>query len=131
MPTRRCDTTISRSMIGYTDENGPGSCYCYVSQFHNAINQVRDIAWDRCRWFVAPKPGARFKPVGESEVPEEVKKRFNEFLLMIQKTAQEIDDRMYTLQKEINKCPMSESNVASSYWTKNVQIGGKKSISPT
>ena len=76
MPTRRVDTTIRRTRIGYTDRDGQGSCYAWVSQFHNALMQVRDIAWDGRRWFVAPKPGARFEPVGEDEVPKHEKERF-------------------------------------------------------
>jgi hypothetical protein len=72
----KADYKIRKLRIGYTDRDGHGSIMCYVSDFHNAILQVRKIAFDGRRWFVQADSKSRFKEVGESEVSSEVKQRF-------------------------------------------------------
>ncbi len=64
---------MKKVRIGYQDRDGKGSCAAYVTQFHNAINQVRNIAFDGQRYFVQANNKAPFKPVSEEEVPNKVK----------------------------------------------------------
>lgn len=80
MPTRRLNTAVVKTRIGYKDADGNGSTTCYVTEFINAITQVRSIATDGVRWFV--QGGDRRQPftiVGESDVPQEVKDRIAAF----------------------------------------------------
>lgn len=74
---RMADYTVRKLRVGYKDQDGTGSCQMWVSDFHNALHQVRSIAFDGRRWFVqGGRRDASFEPVGESEVPQEVKDRF-------------------------------------------------------
>jgi hypothetical protein len=57
-----------------------GSTSAFLTTFTNAIYQRRQIAFDGRQWFVQANNKAPFKPVGESEVPPEVKERMETFL---------------------------------------------------
>lgn len=67
------NATHRKKRIGIEDQDGKGSTPAYVMWFTNAINQRRQIAHDGVKWWVQPNPRAFFKPVGESEVPDNVK----------------------------------------------------------
>jgi hypothetical protein len=73
---KKIDLTIRKERIIYKDRDGHGNIMCWVSQFHNAILQVRSIAWDGARWFVQPNSRLPYGTVSSDEVPREVKDRF-------------------------------------------------------
>jgi hypothetical protein len=74
----KADYTIRQMRIGYTDHNNQhGSIMCHVSDFHNALMQVKKIAFDGVRWFIQPKSNSQFIQISESEIPQEVKQRFS------------------------------------------------------
>lgn len=78
---RMADLTVRKLRVGYKDQDGKGSALMWVSDFHNALMQVRSIAFDGRYWFVqGNRRDAPFTPVGESEIPDEVKTRFNKFI---------------------------------------------------
>lgn len=66
---------MKKKRILIQDQDGKGSITAYVIWFHNAIMQKRQIAFDGVKWFVQANLRAPFKPIGESEVPVDVKKR--------------------------------------------------------
>ena len=78
---RTADLKIVRTRIIYKDRGERGSTQAYLSDFHNAMNQVRSIACDGVRWFVQDGRRNPFTIIGESEVPDEVKKRFQSVLV--------------------------------------------------
>lgn len=81
MASRRIDLSIKKTRVGIETNEGKGSTTCYLTEFHNAIMQVRSIAFDGVRWFVqGGDRRAYFKQVGDGEVPQEVKDRINNFI---------------------------------------------------
>lgn len=73
---RVADLKVRKLRVIYKDQDGTGSCQMWVSDFHNAIMQVRSIAFDGRRWYVQGRRTAPFTPIGEGEVPQEVRDRF-------------------------------------------------------
>ena len=72
---------IERKRFLIQDTDGSkGSTTGFLTTFHNALNQVRQIAFDGVLWFVQEKNNKPFKVVSEGWVPAEVKERMYAFM---------------------------------------------------
>ena len=80
---RPANLKIQRQRIGIKDRDEKSSCLCYVSDFHNYLNQTRRIAFDGVKWFYQPNTRSSFIPVSESDVPKDVKERFEKHLTVL------------------------------------------------
>jgi hypothetical protein len=58
----------------FGEKKASGSVSAYTMDFHNALYQQRVVAFDGQRWFYQYSRRASFIQIGESEVPESVKR---------------------------------------------------------
>lgn len=108
--TRRANYAIAPGRIIYTDGGSRNSTSAYITEFHNAMHQVRSIAYDGVRWFV--QGGDRrssYRQVSESEVPFEVRQRFAHYQLMKFLDLQNKDKNIEEFIKKIIEDPQDRT----------------------